>query len=855
MYVSHPLIAPNMVELRGYQETIAKSALSQNTLVVLPTGAGKCHGIGTKILMYDGSVKLVENVSAGDQLMGPDSKPRRVISVARGVDDLFQIWPERGETWTCNKSHVLVLRPSYTDGRLKKGEPIQITMEDYLNKSKTYKNNVKLFHVPLTFSEQTVPLDPYLLGLWLGDGTTTMPRITKSDPEIVDYIYQFAADNNLEVNKNPRFNSATYYISRKNGDPNPVNPVYEVIKKCSNNGMKFIPKEYLYNSSDIRYKLLAGLLDTDGTLYADGKYEISTISPQLKEDIVFLARSLGYYTRWFYRTHITQSTGKEHGAYIIRISGILHNIPCRVKRKIAPITDHRINALNSGFWVEPIGIGEYFGFELEGDGLYLLGDLTVTHNTCIALCVIADSLKKGKCLLVAPTKPLVEQHHKYFSKSLVIPQSNISIFTGSLKSTSRKEMWERSQLIIATPQTIQKDIESNRYHLKDVVLIIFDECHKCSGEYSYNLLAGYYKDQKPDGLMLGLTASPGSDSESINEIKEALGISHVEIRTEHDADVREYLHDKNINTVYLELPEDLRDASRNFTLMLEERYADLRKMGFFLPPKTSNVTMAILNRIKGAINVKISTGDATGYGAASLHAECLKLKHAISMGETQGSQQLKLYIDKLYEEGRSPSGSKASKRICNDPKFKAIYEISREWVDEIHPKFHILPSIVLEELADNPDSKLIIFANFRDTVNGVVQALKAERIPCTKFVGQSRKSGERGLSQKDQVKTMDLFRDGKFKVLVSTSVGEEGLDVPSTDHVIFFEPVASEVRSIQRRGRTGRFDTGRVTVLITRGTLDEVYWNVSQKKEQDMHSKVNKMRKQEEKKNGQQSLL
>jgi Fanconi anemia group M protein len=208
------------------------------------------------------------------------------------------------------------------------------------------------------------------------------------------------------------------------------------------------------------------------------------------------------------------------------------------------------------------------------------------------------------------------------------------------------------------------------------------------------------------------------------------------------------------------------------------------------------------------------------------------------LSETQGSLPLKKYLYKLHDAGTTSAGSKADKRIAADPKFKSLYAVSSLWEEELHPKLTHLPTLILEELADNPDSKMIVFASYRDTVNMIVSALKENGISANRFVGQAGKATEKGLTQKKQTQVMDKFRNGDFKVLVSTSVGEEGLDIPSCNHIFFYEPVASEVRSIQRRGRTGRFETGRVSVLITKGTVDETYWNVSRRKEEKMRGQV-----------------
>jgi Fanconi anemia group M protein len=216
----------------------------------------------------------------------------------------------------------------------------------------------------------------------------------------------------------------------------------------------------------------------------------------------------------------------------------------------------------------------------------------------------------------------------------------------------------------------------------------------------------------------------------------------------------------------------------------------------------------------------------------------MKLRHAITLAESQGSEVLKGYLAKLVAEGTGSGGSKASQGLVKDPAFHALFLRSLEWTEELHPKPGFTLNLVRDQLESHPDSRIIIFATYRDTVQLLVDYLTKNGIGCERFVGQATKDAEKGLSQKKQIAILNSFRQGDFKVLIATSVGEEGLDVPSTDLVVFYEAVPSEIRSIQRKGRTGRSRAGRVVVLVTRGTSDEVYRHVSQAKETMMHKSM-----------------
>jgi Fanconi anemia group M protein len=257
--------------------------------------------------------------------------------------------------------------------------------------------------------------------------------------------------------------------------------------------------------------------------------------------------------------------------------------------------------------------------------------------------------------------------------------------------------------------------------------------------------------------------------------------------------------------------------------------------------------MKVLQEISAIIQQRIAERDASGFAAASIHAELMKLRHAIGLAESQGCMVLKAYLNKLLAEGNAPGGTKASKRIAYDPVFMRLLNRSIEWKEECHPKLLILPELVSSILEESPDTRIIIFATYRDTVRMVVDTLHMAGISAERFVGKANKDIEKGLSQKKQIATISRFREGEFSVLVATSVGEEGLDIPSTDVVIFYEPVPSEIRSIQRKGRTGRHGTGRIIVLVTRKTADETFQIVSRRREKAMAAGMKNLARDERK--------
>ncbi|MHB8164212.1 MAG: DEAD/DEAH box helicase [Methanoregula sp.] len=469
-------------------------------------------------------------------------------------------------------------------------------------------------------------------------------------------------------------------------------------------------------------------------------------------------------------------------------------------------------------------------------------------KTAVALLVAASRLynEGGRILMLAPTKPLVEQHLRYFEKYLLAkPQegsmeSPFVMFTGEAPPAERTEDWNRATVILATPQVVKNDLLAGRYTLADVTLLIVDECHRAVGNYAYVFLAQRYMGTADKPLLLAMTASPGGVQEKVQDVCSNLGISHIENRTENDPDVRPYVFERELEYVSVDLPPDLKAAIHALDALIGDRLALLTSLNFTVP-KRDKLSMKELNAINAQIQQRIQNQDPAAYSGASLYAELMKLRHAITLAESQGSEVLKGYLAKLVAEGTGSGGSKASQRLVKDPIFQELFERTLGWTRELHPKPDIALKLVQDQLVSHPDSRIIVFATYRDTVQLLVDHFTSHGISCERFVGQATKDAEKGLSQKKQIAALTRFREGEFKVLIATSVGEEGLDVPATDMVIFYEAVPSEIRSIQRRGRTGRSGAGKIVVMVTKGTSDEAFRHVSASKEKQMHKSMRTM--------------
>ncbi|KAF1075079.1 DEAD/DEAH box helicase [Methanogenium sp. MK-MG] len=471
-------------------------------------------------------------------------------------------------------------------------------------------------------------------------------------------------------------------------------------------------------------------------------------------------------------------------------------------------------------------------------------------KTAIALIVTASRLLNagGKIVMVAPTKPLVEQHYQFFSKYLRVngaeetSSDQFTMFTGATPNKKRIQQWQNATCIFATPQVIKNDCLAGRYRLNDVSLLIVDECHRAVGNYAYVFIAEEYFRQADNPLLLAMTASPGSNLEKVQEICGNLMVSRVESRTDTDPDVKPYIHEREISYLSVPLPEKLENIIKTLNQLLASRLSMLSGLGFTVA-SPEKLSMKAMNAISAQVQARIKERDQSGFIGASIHAECMKLRHAISLAETQGSEPLRHYLFKLQAEAADPKASKASIRLSQDPEFQELAYQAQGWQEELLQKPEYIVKIVQKQIAEFPDSRIIVFATFRDTVNLIVKKLADAGIESHRFVGQSTRDTEKGLSQKEQLATLARFREGTFKVLVSTSVGEEGLDVPSTDLVIFYETVPSEIRSIQRKGRTGRHGAGNIIVLVTKGTADETYRWISQSREKSMLKGISSLKK------------
>ena len=444
-------------------------------------------------------------------------------------------------------------------------------------------------------------------------------------------------------------------------------------------------------------------------------------------------------------------------------------------------------------------------------------------KTLIGLMLIKERMKEGRCLFLTPTKPLAKQHAETIMKQLELSDKNVVLVNGEIAPKKRKELYH-SDIIVSTPQTIKNDLENSILE-PDFSLVIFDECHRSVGDYAYTYVAEKLSgdaDNSKTPLFVGLTASPGGKMERIREVMDALRIKNVEIRDQNDVDVAPYVQKSTLTWVPVELSDHFREIKKELDALTGKYAHRLTGMGFPPPLKHKGKFMELRQRILNIpSNIK--------YPALVQYSVLLHLLHMTELLETQGIYPIRDYFVKLGEkEGKS------AKILLQEPGLERIRELSKK--DEDHPKMLVLIGR-LKHLKESK-KKVIVFAQYRSQIARIEKVLNDNGISARQFVGKKD-----GITKKIQESTIADFREGKFDCLVASSIGEEGLDIPAVDAVIFYEPIPSEIRSIQRRGRAARLKEGEIVVLMTRGTRDEFYYHASLNRESRMKGILKGMQK------------
>ncbi|WP_373032486.1 replicative DNA helicase [Sulfurovum sp.] len=434
------------------------SGFGKGDLVIIAArpAMGKCLGKGTKVLMFDGTLKKVEDVVVGDKLMGDDSTPRNVLSLARGREEMYWVRQNKGLDYRVNKSHILSLKRSRNEGPHIHGDVLNIEVSDYIKKSNKFKSNYKGYKVSVDFEAQPLDIEPYFLGLWLGDGRSSDVRIATQDDEIVEYLREYAFSLDKKLHRYEVIGKCAMYgitnIQKEGAMKDVSNSLQGKLRTLGVLDNKHIPQHYIANSRQNRLELLAGLIDSDG--YYDDKFHVMEIVQKresLAKEIKFLADSLGFRASLKAKKASIKSINYECRVYRVRIVGNLDSIPTKIRRKQARALVSKRDHQHTGFTVEYDKVDDYYGFVLDGNHLFLLEDMTVTHNTALVLNMALKAIERNEGVAFFSLEMPAEQLMlRLLSAKTSIPLQALRV--GDL----RDEQW--SQLSAATQDLSQKKL-------------------------------------------------------------------------------------------------------------------------------------------------------------------------------------------------------------------------------------------------------------------------------------------------------------------------------------------------------------------------------------------------------------
>ncbi|MDO8508867.1 MAG: DEAD/DEAH box helicase [Nanoarchaeota archaeon] len=465
-------------------------------------------------------------------------------------------------------------------------------------------------------------------------------------------------------------------------------------------------------------------------------------------------------------------------------------------------------------------------------------------KTLIALMLSIDKIQKHptkKILMLAPTRPLVEQHLQSFQSQLPELYADLQLFTGSIHANKRKSIFQTADIIFSTPQCIANDLKHGLYSLHDVSLLIIDEAHRCLKNYDYTSVVKSYKNQSPIPHILGLTASPGSEAEKIKEICAHLDIEEIELRTRDSEDVKPYLKEREFQKIEVPFPVEFQEI-KVLLKRIYDKNVDLLKSKSLIFGPVNKITLL---KLQNKLFHRASQNDFTAMHALSLTAQAIKISHAIELLETQTLSGLNEYFHSMIKQSNEKK-SKAVQSLVKSPEFNAcLISLQHLLAKQIeHPKIEELAVICESEIKENPKAKIIVFTQFRETASTIVKRLnKIESIKALTFVGQAKKK-DTGLSQKEQKEVIEKFKSSEINILVATSIGEEGLDIPEVSAVIFYEPIPSAIRKIQRAGRTARLSPGKLFIMITKDTRDVAAHYASSAREKKMYQIIKDVQKE-----------
>lgn len=701
------------------------------------TGSGKCLGKGTPILMYDGKIKKVEEIRKGDKIMGDDSTPREVLTITQGVGPLYEVTQKNGEKYVVNEAHILSLKIN-SNNRLKqfqKNQIIDIPVKEYIQLGykkhylKGYKTSTLNFR-----QKRKSKIDPYFLGLWLADGTERNTAISKPDSEIRKWLKNYATKIGLRLFVDNRACPLLRItIDRKKcthtNKGNAINPLLEEMRQIGIINNKNIPFEYKVASIRDRQKLLAGLLDGDGYL-ENGTYEITQKNTQLADDIVFVARSLGL--RCSIRKKNKGIKSKNFlGTYnVIRISGRkILELPILIRRKKCLKLNPNKDELRCAITIKKIKNGEYFGFEIDGNKRFVLGDFTVTHNSIFAIeCIkyIRENHPDYNILIVAPKIVILETVWLKELAKFGFGPNQVGVYYGYAHEFSKITL----TTVASIPNLFPKNVPSSSSGMFDV--IICDEIHNMMSPGLIKLLKKDFK------YKLGLSASIKRVDQQHWKLLEYF---HYNI---FEYSMKQAISDGIINKFYFHLVKvNITDAD------VQARYDEL---------------------------------------------------------DTELTQALKTYggFERIM---RLPKSDPAKAKVLG------LFTQRNDLINNYVKKVQVVDKIIL----DNIDKKTLLFSQYNKITRAIYWSLK-EVVPRTEIIDTHVREVKRQQFLRD-------FEEGKYNILLSSRIFEEGYNLPKIDCAIFLSSNSTSRQMIQRLGRILRKKDipSHAYYVYCAGTFEEEY--------------------------------
>jgi ERCC4-related helicase len=489
-----------------------------------------------------------------------------------------------------------------------------------------------------------------------------------------------------------------------------------------------------------------------------------------------------------------------------------------------------------------------FASSIDKNSLVILP--TGLGKTLIALMLSMYYFNKTnkKILFLAPTKPLVEQQKNSFENFFENSgEFGFQLLTGLVPPKKRTNLYKENDFIFSTPQLIENDILNEIINMNDFAFIIIDEAHRTRGSYAYGFIVNEFI--KKGSKILALSASPGSSKEEIEELINTLNIENIQIRSYDDEDVKSYFKKTKIKKIEIEMPLEFKKISELLKMCIDKRIQELNRINIFSGKNSKNLGKGEILNLQMEIRSRIASGEnhEDVWKAISTLAAILKVMHGLELFESQEISTSYNFFYNFFRDGGDTS--KAAENLRLDLNFNEAFNKIKTLNSKniLHPKLIELRKIVFSKINEKKDLKIIIFAQYRDSALKIVEELsRVKEIKARIFVGQSKK-GDLKMSQKEQKEVLEQFRNGEYNILVSTSVGEEGLDIPKVDMVVFYEAIPSSIRTIQRIGRTGRFDEGEVYILLSKGSKDISFSHVAKAREKRMYKALEEIKNKETK--------